>query len=665
MIPILFSESSNTFTSNGIGRLSDVISCEVTEERNGQYELQMTYPSTGAHFDDIKLRAIIVAKPSAGTNNQPFRIYNISKPINGKVTINAQHISYDLSKNVSMPFSVTASSSACNQALQGLLSNAVETCPFTFSTDVTTVAPYNQKAPASIRQRLGGVEGSILDQFHGEYEFDVYDVKFWKDRGETKNIPLRYGKNITDIKQEEEISNTITGIVPFWMDNDGNNLVTLPEEVVYSPNASSYPQKLTVPMDFSADYENQPTEAQLRAHAQAYVNQSGIGVPKVSIDVSFVNLADTEEYKDILALQNVNLCDTIPVQFEPLGISTTAKIVKTEYDVLSEKYKKLTVGSLRSNLATAITEQNNAIVTETSAKFSKVTDQIDNATAWLTSADGYVIAVKAQDGTWKELIFADHQDPADWVHCLRINENGIGFSSDGGQTYTQAWTLDGRLVIGGTDVPSITVYDSNNNIIFKADATAMIWNATNSNMDANGIITMNGAQINGGKISIPRGGGYNETLEIETGRITCKDGNETSIIDNFSSSSEGSIITISNNAGGIDLQVKNGNNVVNGYRFLQDDVYIYKNNTVYEAADGTYVKSLSTDMKIFVDDVTPYTDTIYNVCTDLDIDFNNQTASWNKYTIEYVYSVGVTTDSVYGVDDYETGNVRRGLCSIN
>ena len=626
MIPILFSENSNTFTSNGIGRLSDVISCEVTEECNGQYELQMTYPSTGAHFDDIKLRAIIVAKPSAGTSNQPFRIYNISKPINGKVTINAQHISYDLSKNVSMPFSVTASASACSQALAGLKNNAVETCPFTFSTDVTTVANYNQKTPASIRQRLGGTEGSVLDQFHGEYEFDVYDVKFWKDRGQTKNIPLRYGKNITDIKQEEEISNTITGIVPFWMDNDGNNLVTLPEKVVYSPNASAYPQKLTVPMDFSSDYENQPTEAQLRTHAQAYVNQSGIGVPKVCIDVSFVNLADTEEYKDLIALQNVNLCDTIPVEFEPLGISTTAKIVKTEYDVLSEKYKKLTVGSLRSNLATAITEQNNAIVTETSAKFSKVTDQIDNATAWLTSAGGYVIAVKNIDGTWKELIFADHQDPADWVHCLRINENGIGFSSDGGQTYTQAWTLDGKLVIGGTDVPSITVYDANDDIIFEASADAMIWNAANSSMDENGYITMNGANIQNGDIVMV---GINSWIKIEDGIIY-----------------GGAGTTVGQNQTKLEFDTAVnqtlGNMRLQGNFILLDSDNIAINNA--KGQNNFFVGLDGETMTYFA----PSVETIEFV-TNLNIDFITESATWNTVRMNVVSGIS------WGMTNYQKG----------
>lgn len=501
MKPILFAENSTSFTTNGIGRLSDAISCVVTEERNGQYELTMEYPSTGIHFDEIKLRAIIVAKPSEGASNQPFRIYNISRPINGRVTIDAQHLSYDLSKNVAMPFEVTASSTACASTLAGLKTNAVETCPFTFTTDVNTVASYHQTIPASIRQRLGGIEGSVLDQFGGEYEFDGYTVNLHKERGEEKNIPLRYGKNITDIKQEENIANTITGIVPFWADNEGGEVVTLPEKVVYAPNASAYPQKLTVPYDFSANFESQPTVAQLRAKAQAYINQSGIGIPKVSIDVSFVNLADTEEYKDIAPLQQVNLCDVIPVQFEALGIDTTAKIVATEYDVLKERYNSITVGSLRSNLTSTINDQNSEMVTSTNAKFAKVGEEIDNATAWLTSAGGYVIAVKDDDGTWKELIFADHQDPSDWVHCLRINENGIGFSSDGGTTYTQAWTLDGRLVIGGTNVPSITVYDDQDNIIFKADADAMVWNALNSSMSSSGVITASGASLNNATIT--------------------------------------------------------------------------------------------------------------------------------------------------------------------
>lgn len=634
MIPILFAENSTIFTTNGIGRLSDAISCDVLEERNGQYELTMVYPVSGEHSEDIVVRSIIVAKPSQGGNIQPFRVHKISKPINGKYTISAYHISYDLNKNVSMPFSVSASSSACSQALAALKSNAVESCPFSFSTDVTTVNSYNQKAPASMRSRLGGTEGSILDQFHGEYEWDVFDVILHKDRGTDKDIPLRYGKNITDIKQEEEISQTITGIVPYWMDNEGNNLVTLPEEVVYSPNASLYPQKLTVPMDFSSDYQEQPTVAQLRAHAQAYVNQSGIGIPKVSIDVSFVNLADTDEYKDLLELQAVDLCDTIPVQFEPLGIDTTAKIVKTEYDVLSEKYKKITVGSLRSNLASTINEQNNSIVTETSAKFQKVGSEIDNATAWLTSSGGYVVAVKNNDGSWKELLFLDDNDIDDAVNVLRINENGIGFSSNGvSGPYTQAWTLDGRLVIGGTNVPSITVYDDQENIIFQASADAMIWSATNSSMDEDGVITAQGAKLTDATI---RDGaitmiGTNSWMKLEDGIIY---GGRGTTVGNNQTSIEYDHL-VDGNSGNINLKANNVVLSVSGTL-----VKWSKNDSVgYIGNDGNYVTEVNFENIDHMSDFDVDWDTVYNIVTDLSIDWNSESASWNNVTLSYPYNI--------------------------
>ena len=497
MIPILFSENSNTFTTNGIGRLSDVISCIVTEERNGQFELAMVYPADGKHFGDITLRALIVADASPAQTKQPFRIYKISKPINGKVTINAQHISYDLSKNVSMPFSVSASSSACANALNGLKTNAVETCPFTFSTNVTTVASFAQLAPATIRQMMGGVEGSVLDQFGGEYKFDKFAVSLLASRGTTKNIPLRYGKNITDIKQEENIANTITGIVPFWSDSEGGDIVTLPEKVLHSSNASSYSSYLTIPVDFSSDFEEKPTESQLRTHGQAYINKYGIGIPKVSIDVSFVNLPDTEEYKGILNLLQLELCDTIPVEFSKLGISASAKVVKTEYNTLKDRYDRITVGEVGATLAKTITGVSDSVTglaDATKTNFAKMSNEtqkeIDNATAWLTSTDGVMRALLNSNNEWQSLLFMDENATATTGNVMRLNKNGIGFSFTGWNgTFYQGWTMDGHILIGGTNIPSLTVYDNNNNILFQIDKTKVIWNATNSSMDASGKLT--------------------------------------------------------------------------------------------------------------------------------------------------------------------------------
>lgn len=447
MIPILYEENSTSFTSNGIGRLSDAIKCIVTEERNGQYELALEYPVTGAHYEDIGIRKIIVVRPSINADLQPFRIYKITKPIAGRVGIYAQHISYDLSKNVVMPFSIPASSAACAQTLAGLKQNAVEPCPFNFSTDVTRIAPYNQSTPMSMRARLGGSEGSVLDQFHGEYEFDVYDVILHSSRGHDRNVSLRYGKNIVDLTQEENITNTVTGVVPYWSNMDGTETVTLPEKVVYSQYADRYSQKLTVPLDLSGNYEEQPTVETLRAAAQAYVSSSSLGIPEISIKVSFVNLRDTVEYEDIADLETVSLCDTVHVQFEPLGIDATAEVVKCVWDVLLERYNEISVGSVGSSFTATLNKQNSSTVSAIEKTKVQAGTAINKATAWLSSGDGYIVAIKGEDGEWKELLAMDTNDIETAVKVMRLNENGLGGSSHGiDGPYNAAILVDGTIV---------------------------------------------------------------------------------------------------------------------------------------------------------------------------------------------------------------------------
>ena len=561
MKPILFEKTATEFNTNGLGRL-EAISCTVKEERNGIFELEMDIAETALHASQIEMQSIILAKVPDKTNLQAFRVYKITKPVNGVFKVLAQHISYQLSFIPVMPFSILASASACNETLQGLKTNAVEACPFNFTTDVTTVSSYRQTAPASLRSRLGGVEGSVLDQFGGEYSWDNYNVSLLRHRGvQTPTVSLRYGKNIIDLNQEENIADTITGIVPFWQSSEGDEMVTLPEKVINSQYADRYPYKRTVPYDFSQTYEEKPTEAQLRAKAQAYMNASGVGVPKVSIKLSFISLADTEEFKEVAALQNVNLCDNINVYFEKLGINTTAEIVGISYDVLREKYNSIEIGTLRSNLAGAINANSQGITNlanNTQRMFREysgtVTELVDEATAWLTSGDGFVVATKDEDGNWKEILFMDTNDVETATNVLRINQNGIGFSSTGVDgPYTQAWTLDGRMVIGGTNAPSLTVYDNSTppNILFQINAQGMQWNADNSSMDPQGNLSAKNANLQGSlesesnvyySSSPPVGYFYNKTTIAEGGiklnSYMVRNGEKSDVI----SSKEGQII---------------------------------------------------------------------------------------------------------------------------
>ena len=511
MKPILFDKSATTFTSNGLGRL-DFISCKVTEERNGIFELEAEIAESALHSSQLEMNSIICAPYYPGGSLQAFRVAQITKPISGKYKIYAQHLSYQLTLIPVMPFSVTAAANACQTTLNKFVSEAVETCPFTFTTDVTTVSSYKQTIPASIRSRMGGVEGSVIDQFGGEWEYDNYNIYLKNHRGvTTPTVTLRYGKNITDLEQEQNIESTITGIVPYWTDSEGGETVTLPEKSIDSAYAGNYPFKRTTAYDFSGSFEEKPTESQLRTKAQAYVNSSGIGIPVVSIKVSFIDLAQTEEYKDVASLQNVKLCDVINVEFEKYGISTTAKVVKTIYDVLADRYESIEVGSTRTGLTTTISDTNAANIStmefkfgqasaETDAKIDdaiqdfptrqEVQQEVDNATAWLTSTDGVMRALLNSDNEWQSLLFMDENATATTGNVMRLNKNGIGFSFTGWNgTFYQGWTMDGKILIGGTNVPSLTVYDNNNNVLFQIDKTKVIWNAPNTSMDAYGVIT--------------------------------------------------------------------------------------------------------------------------------------------------------------------------------
>lgn len=445
MKPVLFSPSANVFDTNGIGRLADALTCKTHEARNGENELEMTYPVTGAHFSDIKHSSIIVAKPSARRGNQAFRVCKITKPINGRVTIFAQHLSYQLSFIPVSPFSAQN----LTNALAGFRSNAAEACPFTLTADFTSDSSYAVPIPTSIRSYLGGQRGSILDVYGGEWEWDNYNCILHRNRGQDNGYVIRYGKNLIDLKQEESIENTYTGIYPYWASDE--TMVTLPEKVIHASNAENFPFKRTLVKDFSDQFQNAPTEAQLRTYTQNYITRNGIGVPNVNLSVDFVNLADTEEYKELLTTANIDLCDTVTVRFEKYGVEVKSKVIEIVWDVLKERYEKIEIGDKRSTLATTIEDSLETITTL--ATTEEVGRTVDRATGVLNSGRrGHVIINRNPEGWANEILFLDNENIAQAVNVLRINMNGIGFSSNGyNGNYYQSWTLDGILSLGGVN----------------------------------------------------------------------------------------------------------------------------------------------------------------------------------------------------------------------
>ena len=437
MIPILYEGTETQFTSNGLGRLADAISCKVVEERNATYELEMVYPITGVHYEDIQENRIILAKPFDGGQTQPFIIYMITKPLNGIVTVNAEHISYRLSGITVMPF--TANS--CVSALAGIGTNSAIENPFTFNTDKSVEANFNVNVPTNARELLCGSQGSILDVYgKGDYEFNRFDVSLKVNRGTDNHVTLRYGKNITDLKSVLDTTNVYTGISPYWTDG-GSTVMTLPEKVVMSSYASLFPYKIIKPVDFTERWQERPTEEQLRAAAEAYVaNNEGWKI-KNSITVSFVALWNTEEYKDIAPLERVKMCDVVKVYYKKLGVDFSTKVIRTDYNVLQERYNEITLGDTYYTLSQVFSEE---IAASQEEQSSHMQQAIARATALITGGlGGYVVFTLNADGQPEEITIMDKPNVAEAVRCIRMNKNGIGFSDNGySGLYTTAWTIE-------------------------------------------------------------------------------------------------------------------------------------------------------------------------------------------------------------------------------
>lgn len=439
--PILYPSTETAFDTNGLGVLSDAVSCTVTEERNGMFELEMQYPVSGTHYADIALRALILAKPNPTDDPQPFRIYRITKPMSGTVTVYAQHISYDLAGIPTGPF--TADNAPAAMAALG--DNAAVPCPFVFWTDKDTAATIQVKAPASIRSLLGGVRGSILDTYGGEYAFDRYTVRLYAARGKDRGVTIRYGKNLTSLEQDENCAAVYTGVYPYWTDSDGGGLVVLPEKIVQAPGSYDFTRILT--LDLSSEWQDQPTEAQLRARAERYIGDNKVGVPKVSLDVSFVPLEQSDEYKHLELLERVSLCDTVTVEFPALGVSAAAKVIETAFDPLTGRYTSVRLGDARTNIADTIVQQQKEIKEKPST--SAMQSAISNATSLITgNLGGYVILHSSTGGKQPdEILIMDTPDITTATKVWRWNKAGLGYSKTGyNGPYGLAMTEDGQIV---------------------------------------------------------------------------------------------------------------------------------------------------------------------------------------------------------------------------
>ena len=405
MIPILYRGNEKQFQTNGLGRLADCVSCTATEERNGIYEVTFTVPVTSTMYPLIEIGCIVCVIHDDKKDLQPFDIYAKSAELDGLVTFYARHISYRLRNIILKPF--TAQS--CAAALDQMATQTYNPNPFTFWTDKAVSASWANRVPNSCRAMLMGHQGSILDVYgKGEYEFDKWTVRLYTNRGNDNGMSIRYGVNLTEMDQEFSLSDSYSAVAPYWQSPEGDVVVMLPEGYIVSgevpikrspwttasgevittasgePIEFNVPQIVPVPMDLSADFEEQPTEDQLRDRARQLLENSEAWLPDENITISFVDLAHTADYAEVSALQRVSLCDRINVYCGPLGITAKAQVVRVVYNVIEECYDEMELGDLSISLSEALGI--NDIQKDSKSTIEQIISQLDEVsydTGWV------------------------------------------------------------------------------------------------------------------------------------------------------------------------------------------------------------------------------------------------------------------------------------------
>lgn len=446
-------------STNGLGQLN-VLTAFCDEELNGIYEVELTVSTKEKYFSLLSIGSILKIKLDAIRGEQLFRVYFISKPINEIATVKLQHISYDCSKISIAPFESTGAVASVN----GLLSHMIGSYPFTLTTNIeNTTSNFKLDIPRSFRECLGGYEGSLLDTFRGEYEWDNLTIRMLARRGSDNGVRIAYGKNLTDFNQEENNENTYDGVLGYAVVDE----VTYTASTYYNKTGATNPRILNV--DFSSDYESGevPTSADLLAKATTYATNNNIEVPNVNITISFVPLWQTEEYKNIAPLERVNLGDTVHVFFDKLNVEASSRVVKTRWNIVSEKYDEIELGSTKANLNTVLNETSEQtkkeIMKEVDDDNGFIVEELEGLADLITNGLGLFVTKNVLiDGSMRIVL---HNKPtvADSDVLYYIGANGLVVSTDGGSTWNAGFNPDGSAyfnALSANIIRALQIYGS-------------------------------------------------------------------------------------------------------------------------------------------------------------------------------------------------------------
>lgn len=509
MIPILYKQDAKA----KIGWLAEASDCQCTEERNGVFELEFQYPMLGRYAAELVIDRYVKAKPNANGKNQFFHIRKVSKPINGMFTVSCEHISYALS---GYPVPTVSASGNAQVAINAILTAAKnqlgKDTGFSVATTDITLSSSIALTNVSARAALGGVSGSVLDVYGGEYEFDNHTIKLHKARGKDRGVRIAYGRNMTELKCDIDMDSAYTGIYGY-VKNDNVDLHSYKAVT----NSSGINAK-TLIRDFSSDFsggDSKITQSGLDSAVAAYAAANDINSPTVSMTVSFVDLSQSPEYASFSALESVSLCDTVQIYHKDLNINIKAKVIKTVYDVLRERYTSIDLGSPRANFADVIKQTVNEakdlrgqLVSAKSDLTAAYEKAIADATAAITGNSGGYVRLNPPQNP-QEILIMDTPDISTAKNIWRFNLSGFGHSSGGySGPYRTAVTQDGHIVADFIDTGILNANIIRAGIMQSANGE-FSFNLETGHIEASDInITGGDINLDGGQLSVLNNDGY-------------------------------------------------------------------------------------------------------------------------------------------------------------
>jgi phage minor structural protein len=375
LIPRIYNNSFTTYDSNGLGLLVDAISCQVEEESNGDFELTLVYPSDGSFFYALKQDNLIKADTSDTLKGQLFRIDTISKPLNGQVTVYAKHISFDLAKN-SLNEDVNEKNINCENAGKHMLQKSDADSRFSVESNIEMLGNYSMDRKTDCLSAIAGTKGSLIDTFGNGPKLlrDNFTISVLNRRGKDDNTLIAYKKNITGFTLEEDYSEIINVIKPYatYTEDEVEKTLYIDEIGVKSPRYIEGDIVKSRWIDFSDkfDEDETPTKEKLKNLAEKYFNDNSCDLPKMTYKIEFQPLSQTEEYKEdgLAELEYIGMDDSVYIANSKYGIRDQARVIKTTYNVLADKYISIELGDPKTTLGSIINKSNNSTVTKDEVK---------------------------------------------------------------------------------------------------------------------------------------------------------------------------------------------------------------------------------------------------------------------------------------------------------